>query len=544
MACGRAAFQEHIAAAIARHSIEAVLAIDEAQQIIFFNDGAEDLFGYTREEIVGSSLNRLIPERYRAVHPQHVRDFAASPVVVHRLGHQRPVPGIRQDGTEFIAEIAFSKLDIDGELVMVATLHDVTARIELDSFREFLVESSRVLTTGLGFGERADRMAHLIVPRYADWCLIDLMVNDTLTRAAVAHHDPEKEAELRGLREFTLDREQRVGPTRVVQRGEPELVQVVTVDWLRELSLDDEHFEQLRRLNPESIMILPLITSGRILGTVTAVYSGSGRLYTSDDIRIGMEFAGLAALQIDNSRLYRDAVEASRIRDKVLRIVAHDLRNPLNTISLSAGILRDLDAHEPGSPGAHAVEVIERAVSRADRLIQDLLEVGRIKSGVLGLEPIPTTAEHLLEETLNQHRALAEERSIELESDYPEHLPQVLADRDRIFQAFENLIGNAIKFTPEGGKITVGAESTGDEVVFWVADTGPGIGQAELSRIFDPFWQAARSGRSGAGLGLAITQGIIEAHRGRIWVESEVGRGSTFYFTVPVATDIFADDRG
>lgn len=528
-------FDERIAVEIADHAIDAALAIDGEQRIIYFNDGAEELFGYTRAEVLGSSLSRLIPERYRDAHPQHVRDFAASPVTVHRLGHQRPVPGLRRDGVEFIAEISFTKLHIAGELVMVATLHDVTARVELDRFREFLVETSRVLTAGLEFGARADRLAHLIVPLYADWCLVDLLVNGVMTRAAVAHRNQEEEAKLRALREYAPAKEGTVGPARVIQTGKPELVQVVTESWMRAVTIDEDHYERLRALAPESAMVLPLMTSGRTLGALTAVYSGSGRIYTSDEITIGMEFAGIVALHVNNSRLYRDALESSRIRDEVLRIVAHDLRNPLNTISLSAGMLRDMGDIQPGSPGEHAVEVIERAVSRANSLIQDLLEVGRIGQGVLGLEPLPTAVDWLMATTVNQHRALAEDKSIVLTLEVPDLLPPVLADRDRVFQAFENLIGNAIKFTPEGGRITVGAEARGDEVVFRVSDTGQGIPAADIPRLFDPFWQAARSGRSGAGLGLAITRGIVKAHRGKIWVESEVGRGSTFYFTLPVA---------
>lgn len=527
--------EERLAAEIADHAAGAALAIDEEQRIIYFNDGAEELFGYTRAEVLGSSLDLLIPDRYRAAHPQHVRHFAASPVTRHRLGHQRPVPGLRRDGSEFIAEIAFSKLDIGGDLIMVAVLHDVTARIEIDQLREFLVESSRVLIAGLEFGARADRLAHLIVPRYADWCLIDLLVDGKITRAAVAHRDPAEAEKLRAMQEYAPGPERPVGVARVIRQGEPELVPVVTDTWLREATLNEEHYKQIKSLSPESLMILPLITGGRTLGAMTAVYSGSGRSYTSDDLVVGMEFAGLAALHVNNSRLYRDAVESSRIRDEVLRIVAHDLRNPLNTISLSAGILRDVGEYEPDSPGERAVEVIERAVSRADSLIQDLLEVGRIGQGVLGLEPIPTSVDSLVATTVGQHHALAEEKSIVLEGIIPDHLPPVLADRDRVFQAFENLIGNAIKFTPEGGRITVGAEARGDEVVFRVSDTGRGIPAAELPRLFDPFWQAARTGRSGAGLGLAITRGIVKAHQGRIWVESEVGRGSTFYFTLPVA---------
>lgn len=524
-----------MAAAIAAHSVDPVVAIDAEQQIIYFNDSAEELFGYKRAEILGSSLNRLIPERFRADHPGHVRSFAASPVVEHRLGHQRPVPGLRKDGTEFIAEIAFSKIVVDDDLILVATLHDVTLRIEIDEFRDFLVESSRVLTASFEFGERADRLAHLIVPRYADWCLIDLIRGDTLTRAAVAHRDPERESGLRRLRVIPTDRDPSVGPLQVLIRGEPEMVQVVTEEWLEKLELDSDQLEELRRFEPESMMILPLITEGRTLGVVTAAFSGSDRVYTSDAIRIGLEFAGLAALHVNNSRLYREAIEASQIRDKVLRIVAHDLRNPLHTIALSTGLLRELNAFEPGSPGANAIATIERTVTRADRLIQDLLEAGRAKHGGLEIDPRPVRPEPILEEALDQHAPLADEKEITLQKDWSEGLPLVMADRNRLLQVLENLIGNAIKFTPEGGRVTVGAKPSGEEVVFWVEDTGPGIEPAELPKLFDPFWQAARSRRGGAGLGLAISQGIIEAHHGRIRVESEVGRGSRFVFGLPVA---------
>jgi signal transduction histidine kinase len=114
-------------------------------------------------------------------------------------------------------------------------------------------------------------------------------------------------------------------------------------------------------------------------------------------------------------------------------------------------------------------------------------------------------------------------------------LPDIWGDKDRLLQVFENLIGNAIKFTKAGGSITVSAASRDHEVVFQVADTGSGIAPENLPRVFDRFWQASRSGRVGAGLGLLITKGIVEAHRGRIWVESAAGSGSTFFFTIPTA---------
>ena len=130
-------------------------------------------------------------------------------------------------------------------------------------------------------------------------------------------------------------------------------------------------------------------------------------------------------------------------------------------------------------------------------------------------------------------KPLASSSSLELRVEVNPDVPEVFGDRGRILQVFDNLIGNAIKFTKAGGRITAGASSRDDEVVFWVADTGSGIASENLPRVFDRFWQATKSGRQGAGLGLAITKRIVQAHGGRIWVESTPGSGSTFFFTIP-----------
>jgi signal transduction histidine kinase len=142
----------------------------------------------------------------------------------------------------------------------------------------------------------------------------------------------------------------------------------------------------------------------------------------------------------------------------------------------------------------------------------------------------------LIVEAVDMQRPLASSSSLELQVEVDPAVAEVWGDQDRLLQVFENLIGNAIKFTDAGGRITVGAATRGDDVVFRVADTGDGIASANLPRVFDRFWHAARAGRKGAGLGLPITKGIVEAHHGRIWVESRVGRGSTFFFTIPRAS--------
>jgi signal transduction histidine kinase len=169
-----------------------------------------------------------------------------------------------------------------------------------------------------------------------------------------------------------------------------------------------------------------------------------------------------------------------------------------------------------------------------NRLIQDLLDVKRIEAGGIAVERRPVPAASLLAEAAEMLRPLAAASSIELAVASCEDLPNVAADPHRIQQVLSNLIGNAIKFTPRGGRIVLRADCTSSGVRMAVSDTGPGIPAEQLPHIFGQFWQGSRTDRRGIGLGLAIAKGIVEAHEGRIWVESSVGRGSTFYFSLPV----------
>jgi signal transduction histidine kinase len=168
-----------------------------------------------------------------------------------------------------------------------------------------------------------------------------------------------------------------------------------------------------------------------------------------------------------------------------------------------------------------------------NRLIEDLLDVARMEAGTLSLSPTPQPTESLLREAVEAAQPLAGEVHLLLEE--PGALPPVLADRDRLLQVFSNLLGNALKFTPRGGQVRVGARAQDEHVRFYVRDTGPGLNEDALAHIFDRFWQLDRKDRRGAGLGLSIVKGLVEAHGGRLRVESEPGHGSTFSFTVPVA---------
>jgi PAS domain S-box-containing protein len=229
-----------------------------------------------------------------------------------------------------------------------------------------------------------------------------------------------------------------------------------------------------------------------------------------------------------------EAEAATRARDEVLAVVAHDLRNPLHTISMAATMLSEL-ASDRWEQVRTSAEIIRRGAARMSRLVQDLLDLKRAEAGVLRVQPRAVVVADLVSDAVDLLRPIAAASSLDLTADIAEGLPPVLADRDRIEQVLSNLIGNAIKFTPRRGGITVRVDRDGEVVRLAVSDTGPGISADQLPHIFRRFWQGDRVDRRGIGLGLPIAKAIVEAHGGRIWAESEPGWGSTFYVTLPVA---------
>jgi signal transduction histidine kinase len=255
---------------------------------------------------------------------------------------------------------------------------------------------------------------------------------------------------------------------------------------------------------------------------------------------IGALGAGIATLvkkavttQVERSTLsnmYHEAQLTIDAREQVLKIVSHDLRNPLHTISMSTSLMLEVPMDE--AQRAKRLQMIKRAGERMTRMVQDLLDVAKFESGRLGIDKRSVEIAPLIGEAADMLRPLAVERSLRLDTSVVDDLPPVAADAGRVLQVFSNLIGNAIKFTPPGGRIVVRAEPVGGQARFAVSDTGPGIPAAQLPQVFGRFWQADVNDRRGIGLGLAIAKGIVEAHGGRIWVESEVGRGTTFYFTL------------
>jgi len=427
--------------------------------------------------------------------------------------------------------------DSRGEpLHYIAQIQDISERKRLEQDWRFLAEAGPQLAGSLDPQATLGILARLVVPALADWCVIELQEGEARMLAVEgAAASAEKEGILRAmLATYSHDpvRHEHI-VARVIRTGEPVLLPELSQTVIEAAAGDERQLEQLRQLKPLSGMVVPLLARGHTLGVLILVSSESGRRYDARSLMLAEELARRGALAFDNARLYRSSEQATRSRDEVLRIVVHDLRTPLQVISLSAKtLLKRLpeESHSDRKP----LETIQRAVARATYLIQDLLDITRMEAGRISVERRPEELAPLLKEVLELHRVLAEAKSLQLTSSVPEDCPSVLADRGRLLQIFSNLLGNALKFTPEGGRIALRAEQAGDKMLFSVSDTGLGIAAESLPHIFEPFWQARGGTKEGAGLGLAIVKGLVEAHDGHVWAESKPGAGTTFFFTLPI----------
>jgi signal transduction histidine kinase len=296
----------------------------------------------------------------------------------------------------------------------------------------------------------------------------------------------------------------------------------------------------IRAARTRALFGVPLVHNGYVIG-VAAAGSRVASDFSNEDKLLLNILATRATAMIEQHRLREFAeqraavaLRATQARDDMLAIVSHDLRNPLASIVSAAALIGQTADDAAGVRRRSAV--IQRSAARMTSLLGDLLEVSRIEAGGLPLERAACAADDLVVEAVEQQRTLADERGVALHAEVAPGLGPVSVDRERVHRVFANLLGNALKFTARGGAIVVRA--TADEggwVRVAVADNGPGVPPDHLPRLFDRYWQARADNQGGAGLGLAIVKGIVEAHGGRVWVESTVGVGSTFFFTLPAS---------
>ena len=407
---------------------------------------------------------------------------------------------------------------------VVIVMRDVTAERRDQEWQRFLGDASTALASSMDLPAALEELAALAARTVADRCAVVLRRGSGEARvsayAGVVPTEPSNVASV-------ADRE-------TVERGR--------TDSLRAAQAAMTSQQPILENEPgRSSMAVPLHLRGQSVGALVLAALGEGRRYGRSDLGSAQELARRASIAIDNVRLLAEAQESVRAREDLLAIVSHDLRNPLGVVLASSALLlkSSLPPEPPGKEGRarRQVEAIERAGNRMNRLIRDLLDFAAIQAGHLSVSSHPREVGTLLREVLDALEPLAAAKSIKLVDGSPENSGlHISCDHDRVIQLFSNVVGNAVKFTPEGGTVILRAEPDDAMVRFSVADDGPGIAIEELPYVFDRYYQARRRNRDGIGLGLSIARGIVEAHGGRIWVESPTaarGGGTTFFFTLP-----------
>ena len=479
--------------------------------------------------------------------PMFLKSAATDPLVKSRVLRERGVqalygvPLIEGDTVIGVAHVGsltandFSEDDrrIVGSLASRATAaiyqQMLRARAEnAEAGQRFLSEATAILASSLEYEKTLERITALAVPQLADWCAINLLGPDgKLRTVGLTHSDPTKLESAKRLAErYPARVDAPFGAPEVMRTGKPQMSPDIPDELLVAVAHDEEHLRILRELGLTSYIVVPISAQERVFGALSlATGRTSARRYGPAQLAIAEHLGRRAGLAIENARLYREAQEAARLREQVLAIVSHDLRNPLGAAKLAADMVmrRAQEPSDPRSPSRRRPS--SARPPRMERLIGDLLDMSSIHVGKLSIERRAHAADGLLKEAAEIYEPIAIEHDIRFTVERQVADLQVQCDRERILQVFSNLLGNAFKFCRPGDQVTLRAQRDGDEIRFEVADTGPGIPPEERRHIFEPYWSAERHGKKGTGLGLFITHGVIEAHGGRSGSRANRGTG-------------------
>lgn len=402
----------------------------------------------------------------------------------------------------------------------------------------FLAGIAAILAESLDYRETLKRLAQQAVPHIADWCAIDLVGESGATeRLAVAHVDPAKVELAERFRErFPEDPTSKYSVGYVIRTGAPLLMPEVTDEMIRAGARSPEHLEAVRALGITSLMCVPLAAHGRIMGALTFVAAAPGRRYAEADLRFAESVASRAALAVDNARAYDEVRRANQLKDDFLATLSHELRTPLNAILGYARMLKS--GMVSGDRLPRAFDILYRNATSLSQIVEDVLDVSRIVSGKIQLKMQRVELPPLVALAVETVQPAAEAKGVRVLTMVDPRPATVVGDPDRLQQVLWNLLTNAVKFTPGGGRVDVTVERNDGQAEITVKDTGIGIAPEFLPHLFERFRQGdSRFAREfgGLGLGLAIARHLVEMHGGTISASSEgPGTGAAFRVSLPL----------
>ena len=531
-------------AAIVESAEDAIIGMTLDGKITSWNDGAEATYGFTADEVIGDSVYRLIPESH---HNEVVEllEIIKSGRGVNRYESKR----IRKGGQLVDISASLSPVrDLRGTVVGAATItRDVTLARKgedqllayTDQLENLNVISQEIAGT-LSVVEVIERSLGRLVSiepfEFAFACLPKELAGRKFYSLSAKNHSLEELEEI----------------WRQLVAGFHECVWQSRSAWFVDDTAAAPEFAGAAENNSiKCVAVLPL-RNGSPSRTNVVLMSSRVHAFGADEKQFLRAMSRQIGLALENARLYSETVEVNQeLRKEVderkraeqtladfTAMVAHDLRSPLSNLVSIAESIRDGIFGPVNELQQKWLWKIQESSKSLISHISDFLDNSKIDAGEFQLAKSPVEIRSLINDTLVEYSIEAAKRGIELKTDISDYLPPLLLDSRRIMQVLENLLSNALKFTPGGGRIEVAVRNPGNsEILLWVKDSGLGIPPDELVLIFDKYKQGGggqQSSHKGTGLGLAICKKILQAHGGRIWVESELGHGSTFYMALPL----------
>ncbi len=453
------------------------------------------------------------------------------------MADRREIGGLRRNGEEFPAEASIARVTIEGERTFMVTLRDVSERRRLEERQKLLATAGWVLAASLDVESTMATITELPIPLLGEWSLLELLTPDGRTRrVAATHSDPMRQEHAAHLVSRSpiaeMAEQSGLSGSRIAHEAEAQRITDMSA-WLAGNFPDDADRARVKSLGATAALLVPLRAGGRAIGALHLIRSRPGALHSKEEAQVADQYAGLAALALENARLYQESRQAVRERDDMLAVVSHDLRNPVNAIVLLTGASLERQRDAQALMDRDEVESIRAAARQADGLIQDLQDVSRISAGRLRVEQRRVSLAAIVNESGDIFAPAIAEAGLTFSRQIDASLTSVVADKGRLQQVLSNLLANAVRFTPRGGSIVLSLSATETHVRVAVRDTGPGVATEDVPRLFERYWQAPRLLRAGSGLGLYISRGIIEAHGGEIGVNSQLGEGSEFWFLLP-----------
>lgn len=438
---------------------------------------------------------------------------------------------------EFAKELAHRiALALDNARLYKETQAELRERKQAERNMKYLAEASKILSSSLDYKKTLSNIAKAAVPKIADWCSIDIFdKNNNLEQVAIAHKNPQKITWAKKLRStYPPDINSPTGLPNVIRTGKSEYYPEITDKMLIKTARDKKHLKLLRDIGFTSAMIVPLFQDSRCVGGISFITTETKRHFTKSDLAMAEEIANRATLALDNAGLYKVSQDAVTLRDNFIAVASHELKTPITSVKIFTEILKN-HAEKIGDKSSYShLAKMDRQLDKLTDLIYNMLNISMIQTGRLEFNQKLFDLDNSIKEIIDVLQQGSPNHRLILEGATNK---KIYGDEFRIGQVVSNLISNAIKYSPKSNKVIIELSSSPKEVTVGIKDFGIGLAQEHGKHIFERFYRVFdKTDRTfpGLGIGLYISREIIKRHHGELWVKSEIGKGSNFYFRLPL----------